>query len=413
MNNLPDLSAMTDLIYSAAYDERIWSEVLAQLADLVGAGSGMFVRKELDTNQGQAVLSRMDPAAFAGYFGYFAQRNPLAHSVANHASGSFLLDWQTMPKPELVRSEYYNDFLRPRDIHGVLGLVTWHEGPNAAVISLTRNIRQGEFGTEHVERLRPLMPHLCQATRLGRRLPQGLMLTGSLAAALDAWSEALILVSPEGAVRYANQAAELILARRDGLTQVARRLSAQDSNTTRRLLSAIARAGQRDAPAVGSTLIVPRKSGMRPYGVFVAPVPEAVPFLHPANAAVLVTVVDLARAPCPEPTVLAAILNLSPAQAGIATMLANGMEPREIAEARHLSLHTVRRHVTDILHRTDTARQADLIRLLVQLSPRVRPADSGVSRLGPPPAVPAAPGHRPALPGNGRATLPDGAASVT
>ncbi len=413
MSDVPDPSAMIDLIYSAAFDERLWTDVLAQLADFVGAGPGIFVRKRLHDNQGHAVLSRMDPTAFADYFGYFAQRNPLARGVADHAAGSFLLDWQTLPKQELTRSEYYNDFLRPRDIHGVLGLVVWRDGADAAVISLTRNARQEEFGTEHIERLRPLMPHLRQATRLARRVPPGLMLAESLAAALEAWSEALILVSPEGTVRFANQMAEQILARRDGLTLVARRLGTQDSTTTRRLLSAIARAGQRDAPAVGSTLIVPRKSGPRPYGVFVAPVPERVPFLHHADAAVLLTVVDLAYAPCPEPAVLAAILNLSPAQAGIATMLANGSEPREIAAARGLSLHTVRRHVTDILHRTDTARQADLIRLLVQLSPRTLPSDDGVSRLRAPLTGGPWAGHRLAGQGNGSALLRDGDASGT
>lgn len=97
--------------YEAALDERQWIPLMNRLADLVGGGSTAFIRKNLQTGAGVGMYGRIDAEAFADYYGYFAQRNPLARAIRDMQAGSILIDWQVLPKADLTASEYYNDFL--------------------------------------------------------------------------------------------------------------------------------------------------------------------------------------------------------------------------------------------------------------------------------------------------------------
>jgi len=132
-------------------------------------------------------------------------------------AGSFLIDWQVLPKIELVRSEYHNDFLLPRDIHAVLGLMAWRNERDVAIMSLTRSPRQPDYQTGDAERLAPFMPHIRRAVALARRLPSRLLRAPDLDVLIDAWQEGVLLLDEAGRVLYANQAAERLLARLDGL----------------------------------------------------------------------------------------------------------------------------------------------------------------------------------------------------
>lgn len=379
MSNNQDTASLVDLIYAAALDEQQWIAVITRLAEAIGGGIAVFVRKRLDDGQGRAILAGIDAAGFSEYFGYFARRNPLAKSIGDRGTGAFLIDWQMLPKDELMRSEYYNDFLRPRGIHGSLGLMLWRSEQDAAVMTLTRGPQQEEFGPADVARLQHLMPHLRRAVLLSRRLPPGALIANMLASVFDTWHEATILIGPDAQIRYANRAADTLLSRGDGLTTRMSRLGARDNDASHRLLGAIRLAARDDGAAMGSALTIPRGFGIRPYAVFVAPVPRQAGFLWTAEPSALAVIVDLASNHHPDPASLAEMLGLSRAQATVATMLADGHEPREIAVTLKLSTNTVRRHVSDILHRTDTHRQTDLVRLLGQLVPRTngRPEPGG------------------------------------
>ena len=66
---------------------------------------------------------------------------------------------------------------------------------------------------------------------------------------------------------------------------------------------------------------------------------------------------------------LAALFQLSPAQAEIALALYNGRTPDEIAAERGVRISTLRSHIAEILARTGTESQRELVRLLGLLPP--------------------------------------------
>ena len=365
-----DNDTTLDLVYAAALDETLWPMVMTRLADLVGGGAGVFVRKNITTGQGRAAFARADAATFADYFGHFAQRNPLAASIGSRAAGAVMIDWQSVPKAELVRSDYYNVFLRPRDMHGVLGLVLWRDQEDIAVMSLTCTRRHGDFQTEDAARLLPFMPHLRRAVGFSRRLPAGSPLAAELSPVIETWPEALFVVEASGCLRYANRAAEDILNRQDGLALVHGRLSAPELTAARRLQIAIRAASLADAGAAGSRLTLPRGAERRPYAVLVMPARGEQALLGSETSRVILMVIDLDATRHPPPAALMEIFGLSRAQATVATLLADGRDPKEISRTLGLSSHTVRRHLADIMARTETNRQAELVRLVTRLPVR-------------------------------------------
>jgi DNA-binding CsgD family transcriptional regulator len=57
---------------------------------------------------------------------------------------------------------------------------------------------------------------------------------------------------------------------------------------------------------------------------------------------------------------------LSKAEARVATLLADGLSPRMIAERLNVSIHTVRSQLQAIFSKTDTSRQAELTSLILK-----------------------------------------------
>ena len=245
--------------------------------------------------------------------------------------------------------------------------MVWRQGDEAAIINLTRQPSKGEFQPEHAHLLAPYMPHLRRAVGLAGRLPDWRGHTGEFDAGLAEWPAAVLVLDGAGRMLYANAAAEHTLSAQDGLRAAHGVMSAADPATTRQLGAAIARAAAGDMPTGGS-LAVKRPSGRRPYAVQIAPCRPERTGLFPSPARVVVTIVDLDAESGPDRETLRALFGLTTAQASVAALLARGRDLRDIAATLGISLYTVRRHLSDVMAKTDTNSQVALVYLLSRLS---------------------------------------------
>ena len=360
-------ASLIDLIYDAALDEPVWVAVMNCLADMVGGGVTAFIRKNLTTGQGSGLYGRITADQFTDYFGRFAQANPFTRAVALSQAGTTLIDWQLVSKPALLQSAYYNEFLLRRDIHAVMGLMVWRQGADTAIINLTRPPGRGEFSPQDAQCLAPFMPHLRRAVALAERMPPWGAMAAGLEAALDAWQAAVAILDRAGRIVYANAATERIFAQRDGLGASRGVIIATHPATARRLAGLIRQAAEADPPA-GGNVAVPRPSGRRPYAVQVMPCRPARLGLFPTPARVMVCLTDFDMAAGPSITTLRQVFGLTSAQAAVATAIARGGELSDIAAELGISRFTVRRHLADVMARTDTHSQAALVQLLLRLS---------------------------------------------
>jgi DNA-binding CsgD family transcriptional regulator len=85
---------------------------------------------------------------------------------------------------------------------------------------------------------------------------------------------------------------------------------------------------------------------------------------HPA---VLLQVADPSARAHPHRSLLLEAFELTPAEADLAADLLAGLSVREIAANSGRSIATVRTHLASLLGKTGTARQSELVRLLMRL----------------------------------------------
>src|ERR1700743_185772 len=112
-------SSFLNHIYEAPADPSIWVTVMEHLSDLMNAGGGVWLSSlSVVSGRGAGILARTHPDAFDVYFDYYATRNPLLkvddpQSYLRTWQPTILTDEDWMPREELAKTEFYNDFLRP------------------------------------------------------------------------------------------------------------------------------------------------------------------------------------------------------------------------------------------------------------------------------------------------------------
>jgi DNA-binding CsgD family transcriptional regulator/PAS domain-containing protein len=365
-------SEFLDLVYGAAIDPELWTPVMERYADAIGGQKGWLSLLNLVDGQGGGYLARIDPAELERYVAHYAERNPL-HKVDD--PGQFLRGWvpriltdeDWMPKSELTASEYYNDFLRPQNIHSCLMVRLAIRGTESATINITRPADRGQFERHELERAESLHPHLIRAFDLGQKLALSWAMTNSLATVFDDSAHALFLLDAEGRVQHLNRAAELLVAQHRGLRVSCGRLTALEAAAAKTLQGLIGRAGSRDAQTrTGGSMPMTVATSAVPLSITVAPVRlESVAMLGAAPT-VIVCVTDTETGLRLPEQQLRDIFGLTRAEARLALALFEGLSLSEAAEALIISRFTAQNHLARIFEKTGVNRQATLIKLMMR-----------------------------------------------
>jgi DNA-binding CsgD family transcriptional regulator len=111
--------------------------------------------------------------------------------------------------------------------------------------------------------------------------------------------------------------------------------------------------------------IIVRRLNKVPGLIRILPVPGSArgPFL---GARALMTFSPMVRqAPC-DPSLLARAFRLTPAEARLAALIAEGQSPEQAAEHLGITLLTARTHLRGVFAKTDTHRQSQLVALLAR-----------------------------------------------
>jgi DNA-binding CsgD family transcriptional regulator/PAS domain-containing protein len=377
-----EFGELLDMIYEAALAPDAWPVVMERLADALGGTSGWLSRIGVDDNVADGVITRLDPGMRDVYVDHFADRNPL-HNVADpvgYARGwtpRIITDDEWMPKEVLLRSEYYNDFLKPQEVHSTMMIRLALDGFDLSVMNINRSLQQGPFETPQRELAARLHPHLIRAFRLSQRTAQMRLMGDCAAEALDRSPHAMFLVARDGSVKHLNSAAEKLVEGGDAQL-VAGRLRV--NGESRRLDALMAQALALDPTCRGAgSMAVPRGRGL-PLSLSVTPM-RADPLselMHGPSA--LVSITDLESGMDLPECRLRDLFGLTRAEVAVARALFEGQTTREAAESLGVSFFTVRAHLARICEKTQTRGQVDLARLLMRVGGLAEPAPASVMR---------------------------------
>jgi DNA-binding CsgD family transcriptional regulator len=184
----------------------------------------------------------------------------------------------------------------------------------------------------------------------------------------------MIMIGAGGRVQAANRAAEEVVSSGDGLAIRHGGVTATEPDAATALTVAIrAAGGDSKGGRRGTTLMVGRPSGSASYRVVVAPLPDAHRTGSEPCAIVLIT--DPERAIIPAASQLVSLFQMTSAEANVALALCRGERVEDIADERQVSVGTVRCQVKAVFRKTDTDRQADLVRSLLTI-PVIREPDA-------------------------------------
>ncbi len=300
--------------------------------------------------------------------GYYTV-NPFLKGLAEMPAGQALVARRHFGRHFIRRDVFHNEFLAPIAGFGdvMIAKLICKNG-EMAVVGFNADVAADSFDERDVRRIQPLLVHLRRIAHLQHHLTKVEANAASLRGVLDRLASGVIVISGDGRLRYCNEAAGELLRLGDGLFLHGRRLGAQDgvaSVKLGRLIAEAAHCANREEPHEGGgELVIPGANGRRRWLVLVAPLPEASACrLDCPDPSVVVFITDAREQEVPEAR-LAELFGFTPAEARLATRLVAGDTLSEAADTFHVGKETVRMQLRSLMEKTDTNRQAALVRLL-------------------------------------------------
>jgi DNA-binding CsgD family transcriptional regulator/PAS domain-containing protein len=364
-----------DLLYEAAVEPEKWIPAMERFADLVGGTSSWLSRLSMANGTGTGVVSRIDPVMPPLYHGYYAPQNLYSNATDPEAfmrgwTPKIMLDEDFVAKEDLVKTEYYDGFLKPQDVHSVMFVRLAARGVEISAISINRPESWGRFEAWEIERAKRLHPHVRRAFRVAETLAEAGLVAEGMGAAMDRSPCGVIVLDDAGRIRRTNAVADTRLAETGGFCVVAGRLSAVQPRAASELQALIGTAASPDLSvrAGGSmTLTVPGKRF--PLSVTVAPVRSQAHAVFDHRPAVIVCINDPEADTQLSEETLRALFGLTRAEARVAVATTRGGTARQVAATLGLSVHTVRNQLQSVLEKTGASRQSELVSLLMRATP--------------------------------------------
>ncbi|MHC4434438.1 MAG: helix-turn-helix transcriptional regulator, partial [Planctomycetota bacterium] len=368
--------ALIDQIYGAALEPDRWPTLLEEVSGIMNATGALLTHRDFELVHHSAVASyNLDPAAFIDYGQYFIKQDVWAHYAANEPVGSVFTSETIIPDEELLRHEFYNDFLRKADIRHSCGLVLEQSEKAFCTLGLYRSHRQEDFQKDEIETASLILPHLSRSVQMYGKFARLENLSSGLLHAFELSRDAVFLLDGSCRIEHSNVRAASLLERRDGFSGDQRRLRAHDAVANDKLqaiVSHVAVSHYSDFPNAGEHLIVRRPDGRRPFQLLIAPlvsraILEQVTTERSAAKCVVV-VTDLEALPVPSESVLRDLYQLTNAESRLAARLGAGETLSKAAEVLGITRETARTVLKRIFQKTDTHRQAELVRLIASSS---------------------------------------------
>jgi DNA-binding CsgD family transcriptional regulator len=178
----------------------------------------------------------------------------------------------------------------------------------------------------------------------------------------------VILLDKDSRAVLTNRSAEQILAVGDGvhLDRGRPRLAdPQQDRAFQLLLADAVRTRAERGGSYGRTLSVLRPSGRRSYATMVGPLLAAPPGTKLGEAVAILFVADPEASQISTAEVLEGLYDLTPAEAELLRLLAEGHSLETVAGRRGVTINTARSQLKQVFSKTDTRRQGELVRLVL------------------------------------------------
>lgn len=360
------LLGLIERIYAAALEPGLWPAVLEEVAEAIhGESTTIFVPLP---ETPLVSMARTDPFALDSYVNHYAAINVLSEACDEiFADGEVRYAHRALPDDVLERTEFYNDFFKPHNMHYSMGIkIRFDSQLPATYLSCQRPRDSGPFSELEGVVYETLRPHLQRALSLHLKMTEMRSRQLGLETAVDAFHHAVLGLNREGRVVFASREAEVLLRSGDGIRVVQGELTATDVRQNPLFRTAITEAvrGPAAVPLVNGSIRLSRRSGP-PLQVTVVPHKIQLPGREALVA--LVFLGDPQRSVPSRAALLRSMYGLSPTEVRVADLFADGLTIEQIADRIHVTAGTARFHIKKIFAKTGSRRQSELMKLMLTL----------------------------------------------
>lgn len=353
---MPAVPEMLEHIYRAAGNATLWDGVMAHMACMVDADSGLMFSPGNGFLLHQQHAHNHDFDTAREYGEYYHLHDAWSHSEnakRMYRTGLVVPGTQLLSLQSLRKSLFYNDFLRRMEQESLLVTALFDDPTPGArvpptILSFYRKPGRRGFGPGATARLQKIVPHLQHALTLHHELLRSYANNALHEAALDQITAGVLLLEADHHIRFANRSAEALMR------QIPKR---QD------LLAALTQMSQQAQKGrfVGRQLATPLGTV---YAIACAPRARAIACSMRQTQGCVIWLLNPASAHQTPLQLAAQMFSLTPAEHKVLGLLQAGHAPKSVADQLHTELSTVRSQLSSILHKTNTSRQQELLQLL-------------------------------------------------
>jgi DNA-binding CsgD family transcriptional regulator/PAS domain-containing protein len=365
-------SELIGAIYDCAVDTSRWE---ATLTEVIRVFDGQTAIVSLtDIRHDRLLINRS-----AGIEPYWQMKLEEHLPEITEQLGKAFTTWPSLDEPFIVRrhlppeyfdqSRYCNEVLKPQGISDIMQYFLIGSPSRFAGFAVTKNERQGFIGPRDIELGRLLLPHIRRSVVISDLLDARTIEKERLTEVLDTLRAAVILVGQRGGILHANEAALQLLQQGDVLRDRSGVLQSPLPSASAELQRAIERAAHNESDiGAAGTAIRLTPIGSPPLFASVLPLTGGVARTRLSPAAAAAVLVGVPADERDSAHLVALAFDLTRAETRVLAELLSGKTLAEISAALNIAATTTRSHLDHIFSKTGVTRQAELVRLAMELS---------------------------------------------
>jgi DNA-binding CsgD family transcriptional regulator len=362
------VSSLIGGIYDAALDPDLWPLALKSIGQFVGGPAAALYAKDTVRKTGNVFYVHGIESAFVqSYFDKYVMLDPFTTTRFFFAVERVISTKDIMTHDEYRATQFYKEWAQAQGWIDFISAALEKTSTTYAECGVFRHKRDGATDEAACRNMRLIIPHIRRAVLIGKVIEQHQVKAAALADVLDGIAAALVLVDAAGRVVQTNAAALKMLNEEAVLRGTGGKFAAIDAQADRTLHDIFLNAENGDAAVGVKGIAVPlfSREGER-YVAHVLPLTSGA--RRQAGVAYsAVAAVFLRKAALELPHPLEAIVStfkLTTAEMRVLMMIVQFGSLQEVAPVLGISEATVKTHLQRIFAKTDTGRQADLVKLV-------------------------------------------------
>jgi DNA-binding CsgD family transcriptional regulator len=368
--DLARFSKLIAALYDAPLAEAGWSSVAPIMAEALVAPSCVFLMRDIGEGATPIIgrTGNWNDKAVSDYDAYYHSIDMWADGAIKVGVGKPLLSEEVISSTEYARSEIFNEYAKNLGLRCCIGITAEVDSNVLAIVGVQRSSFARPFDADDKRALALILPHFTRAMQLHRRLVALDKARQVDAAALEALSLGVMVVTASGQLVYANAVATAVLRIGEGLTTRFGQLHAQDrakDGVLRQMINSATGTPQGVLNGgAGGVLALPRPQG-QPLTLLVCPMRPGAIGLLPGQPAAMIFIGSSDSCATPRQAVLASLWGLTPAEARLAAAVLTGDRLEACSQRLGISLNTAKTQLKQVYAKSGYSGQAELLRAVL------------------------------------------------